>query len=264
MNVLIFTDLDGSLMEHESYSIESARPALDALAARDIPVILNTSKTRAEIIRLQEEQDWFMPFVCENGAALYTNENFGELAAEFGAPIHEWLGSVHALREEQNFNFSGFSDWSASDVMARTGLNQQQAELALTREYSEPIEWRDTSSAMRNFSEELAGIGLRLLEGGRFFSIQGEYDKSNAMHWMRETSEGGDVPITIALGDSPNDAGMLESADIAVIIKSGKSDQIELQSPQRVIQSSRPGPAGWHDAIMEILELLDAEQLFQS
>ena len=46
--VVVFTDLDGTLMDHDSYDVAPAKPALDALAARSIPVVPVTSKTRAE------------------------------------------------------------------------------------------------------------------------------------------------------------------------------------------------------------------------
>lgn len=51
--LLIMTDLDGTLLDHESYHWEAARPALQRLAAANIPVIINSSKTAAEIRELR-------------------------------------------------------------------------------------------------------------------------------------------------------------------------------------------------------------------
>ena len=81
------------------------------------------------------------------------------------------------------------------------------------------------------------------------------------MTWLREQQDDAAPTITVALGDSPNDAAMLEAADVAVIIKSAKSDRIELHQPNRIIRTSRPGPAGWKDAMLEILQLLDSDSL---
>ena len=44
MKPIVFTDLDGSLPDHESYSCEEARPALNLLQEKNIPVIANTVK----------------------------------------------------------------------------------------------------------------------------------------------------------------------------------------------------------------------------
>jgi hypothetical protein len=46
---VVFSDLDGTLLDHETYSFDAARPGLDALKSRGIPLILASSKTRAEM-----------------------------------------------------------------------------------------------------------------------------------------------------------------------------------------------------------------------
>jgi predicted mannosyl-3-phosphoglycerate phosphatase (HAD superfamily) len=45
---IVVSDLDGSLLDHYSYSSEDAKPALDLLRQLDLPLILNTSKTLRE------------------------------------------------------------------------------------------------------------------------------------------------------------------------------------------------------------------------
>jgi len=262
MSLLVFTDLDGSLMEHESYSIEAAEPALAALREREILMVLNSSKTAAEMQAVQARLSLTAPFVCENGAALYfPNQSTPDEATVFGALRDDWLPQVHALREQHNYPFEGFSDWSAKQVSELTGLGEDEAELSRQRQFSEPILWRGAASSRLQFQRQLADIDLSLLEGGRFLSIQGQHDKSNAITWLREQQSDDTPVITVALGDSPNDAAMLEAADVAVIIKSAKSDRIELHQPNRVIRTSRPGPAGWKDAMLEILQLLDSGEL---
>jgi HAD superfamily hydrolase (TIGR01484 family) len=48
-SLLVFTDLDGTLLDHHTYSFEPALPALNSLKEKNIPLIICTSKTRAEI-----------------------------------------------------------------------------------------------------------------------------------------------------------------------------------------------------------------------
>jgi mannosyl-3-phosphoglycerate phosphatase len=45
---VVVTDVDGCLLD-ETYRWEPARPALDALKKRGIPLVLCSSKTRAEM-----------------------------------------------------------------------------------------------------------------------------------------------------------------------------------------------------------------------
>lgn len=262
--LLVFTDLDGSLMEHETYSIEPARPALAELQRRGYLLVMNSSKTAAEMLAVQRRLKLKAPFICENGAALELLEPIdGQQSIVFGKPREQWLPQVQELRQAGDYRFEGFADWNPVQIAELTGLSRSEAELAAKRQYSEPISWRDSTQKRERFVERLAELGLQMLEGGRFFSIQGWHDKSNAMDWLRQHQASSSSIITVALGDSPNDSAMLEAADVAVVIKSGKSSRIELSSPQQVVHTSRPGPAGWQDAMTKILDWLDKGELAQ-
>jgi mannosyl-3-phosphoglycerate phosphatase len=264
MSLIIFTDLDGSLMEHESYSIQPARQALEELRTRSIPLILNSSKTATEMATIQQALDLNCSFICENGAALY--DTTGEIT-EFGPRRDGWLDDVHTLRSQRNYSFQGFSDWTPAEIATLTGLSSEQAVQAKTRSYSEPILWRDSESALLKFQNDLLGMDLQLLQGGRFMSIQGNYDKSSAMQSVinqQRVQLAGRASTVVALGDSPNDAAMLNVADIAVLIKSGKSGLIHCPDAAQIIHTKRPGPAGWNEAMMEILALYDSGQLDNS
>ena len=52
---MVFSDLDGTLLDHDSYSFEAAKPALAALVERAIPVVPSTSKTLVELEKLSVE-----------------------------------------------------------------------------------------------------------------------------------------------------------------------------------------------------------------
>ena len=254
-SLLVFSDLDGSLMDHDSYSIEPARVVLQRLFDDNIPLVLSSSKTRMEMLGVQERLHLDTSFVCENGAALHLCKASPPRQApiEFGPPRNHWLAQVHQLRETRGWRFDGFADWSVQAIMNMTGLDAQQAEWAGQREYSEPILWRDSASALTEFEEALTTFELQLMEGGRFYSIQGRYDKGDAMRYMRSRYAHKEPVITVALGDSPNDTAMLQQADIAVVIRSAKSDKIKLESAQRIIRTERAGPLGWQDAMDEIM-----------
>ncbi len=75
-NTLIFTDMDGTLLDHHTYSFEAAKPTLTSLAERNIPVIPTTSKTFVELLELRETIGLTGPFIVENGAAAYIPHGF--------------------------------------------------------------------------------------------------------------------------------------------------------------------------------------------
>ena len=74
--LVIFTDLDGTLLDARNYSWRAAQPALDQLRRRRVPVVFCTSKTRAEILPLREELRNADPFVAENGGAIYVPRSY--------------------------------------------------------------------------------------------------------------------------------------------------------------------------------------------
>lgn len=257
MSLIVFTDLDGSLLDHSSYSLDPARDALQRLAEKDVPLILNSSKTAVEILSLKAEENLIGDYICENGAAL--QRTTGELI-EFGDARDSWLGEIHALRQRRDYLFKGFSDWSTEEVALLTGLDPTQASMAKARSYSEPILWLDTPQRRAEFEEELRQRNLCLLEGGRFQSIQSGYDKADAMRWLVERTQSTDSRplLSVALGDSPNDLAMLNAAEIAVVIATGSSDRTMRPAAPCVIHTEKTGPEGWQLAIEQILEFYDS------
>lgn len=49
---IVFTDLDATLLDHETYSHAAAQPAVDFLIREDIPLVFVTSKTQPEVMKL--------------------------------------------------------------------------------------------------------------------------------------------------------------------------------------------------------------------
>jgi len=74
---IIFTDLDGTLLDHNNYSFKDVLPMLDFLFSNRIPLIIVTSKTETEVIRIQKLLKINEPFIIENGAGIIIPRNEG-------------------------------------------------------------------------------------------------------------------------------------------------------------------------------------------
>ncbi|MGB3623563.1 MAG: HAD-IIB family hydrolase [Ketobacter sp.] len=260
--IVVFSDLDGTLLDHDTYSFEAALPAVKRLNQLGIPLILNSSKTRPEMEAIQQQLNNVAPFIVENGAALVVPVgclgNKEEKVVYFAAPVSDVLMQLESLREE-GFAFRGFQDMTVAELAGLTGLTEQQAALSRQRTATEPLLWLGSDEALVEFEQRLQQGGLQLVKGGRFYHAMGQYDKADAMHYLLKQYQirySEKEVLSIALGDSPNDLNMLEAADYAVVIRGVNSRQLKFTVGKMVIFSQGMGPVGWNGAMQPLLDQL--------
>ena len=68
--LMVVSDLDGCLLDAETYAYDAARPALARLASAGWPLVLCSGKTRAEMGILAQSLGLAQPFIVENGGAI--------------------------------------------------------------------------------------------------------------------------------------------------------------------------------------------------
>jgi mannosyl-3-phosphoglycerate phosphatase len=265
--ILVFTDLDGTLLDHHTYSHEAALPMLEKIKNANIPLIPTTSKTYAELKILRQQIGLDGPFIIENGAAVYIPQSLFQQAPaqtllvdgfwvrQFTAPKHHWLKLLNQLKEDFTGCFEHFSSMSIEQISAVTGLNNTEARRAAQRQYGEPILWLGDEKTKQTFIQELELLGASPLQGGRFIHLSGECNKGTALNWLVAEYEVQQPSLTftsIALGDGENDVAMLEAANIAVRILSPTNPLPKLNRTENLITSTLPGPAGWNECLSQI------------
>lgn len=261
---LISTDLDGTLLDHHTYSWQEAAPALNTLKEHAIPVVINTSKTKEEVIALQQELQINDPFIIENGSAIFIHANDDRFErrgmVQHGQLLCETLGTQRAhitellttLKTTHQFQFSSFSDFSIDDLITHTGLSKDKAALALNRAYSEPLIWQDSEANFSLFCEKIQAAGLKILHGGRFVHVLGKTNKGLAAQTLMQRLKYEGNTQMIALGDSGNDLDMLNIATTPVLIKSPVHDFPKCIRAD-AIKTTECGPKGWNDTIMDLI-----------
>lgn len=265
---IIFTDLDGSLLDHYTYSFSAAVGLLKKLESLDIPVVPVTSKTYCEVLRLRDVMDNQHPFITENGAAIFIPRGyFSRRPSQFFEQGDFWVYRNCQSREywlryldkkatafaAEFETFSSIVDKEGIQGLVQlTGLSTQQATLSHRREHSEPILWTGTEKRKKLFIETLSQNRARLLQGGRFLSLGGHTDKGKALLQLQSIYAANHKPKTIqslAIGDGINDTGMLEAASCALIIKSTHHQPPVLTRVDNTLLSSKCGPQGWVEGV---------------
>jgi len=268
--LLVFSDLDGSLLDHYTYSFDAALPAIRALERHNIPLVLASSKTSEEMLELRAALGNEHPFIVENGAAVYVPCDYfpvepgptvrqGDYRVRELAPGRDrWLAELAQLREEFPRQFESFHDAGVAGIAAMTGLSEARARAASRRRYSEPVKWLGTPGDEARFIRRLERAGATVARGGRFLSVSGDCDKGRALAWLRnlyrEMNPAGAV-ADLAVGDSDNDRLMLEAAGTALLIRSPVHGFPTLAREEGVIFSDCPGPAGWAEGVSHWLRL---------
>jgi len=264
---VVFTDLDGTLLDHDSYSFAPAYPALRLLKEMDTPLVICSSKTRKEIERYRETLENRHPFIAENGGAIFVPrgyfshltppagfdltfiEDYGVVI--LGAPYCELRRAVRDLRTE-GFGITGFGDMTVEDVAKVSGLTEDEATLAKEREFDEPFLFEGDEVKERELIKAIRAKGFNFTQG-RFFHILGDSDKGKAVKILTELYRQRYEEIsTVALGDSLNDLPMLEWVDYPVLVKKpdGRHDR-RIEIP-RLIRAEGIGPVGWNKALLEL------------
>lgn len=257
--LMVVTDLDGSLLDHHTYSWQPARQWLTRLQEHSIPLVICSSKTAAEIVPLQQELGFGgSPFISENGAVVRFGDAQSEQANQFSS--QDYTAICHTLlrlRQHGGFKFTGFADVGEKEIAEWTGLTPTLAARAKMREASESLIWRDSREQFDLFRAKLAEEKLELIQGGRFWHVMSKGSgKGAALRWLLDrypnlAARTGARPITIGLGDGPNDAPMLDSVDYAVIIRGYSKNPVLLErtDTQHVFRSTVYGPEGWVEGL---------------
>ena len=265
--IVIFTDLDGTLLDHNSYDWEAAIPALDLCQRLQIPIIPVSSKTRAEMEVLQHKLELSSPFISENGGGIFPPKDgsysapagtiFAKNREEWtpGLPYEFLVNALREIREELGWDIRGFSEMTLKEISHLTSLDPDSARLAAMREYDEPfiVLGREDvdNDALYTIAERK---GLNITSGGRFYHLHGENDKGRAVEklisWYRELYP---ELLTIGLGDSPNDFSMLKRVNYPVLIRSSRHFP-EIQKVIRGLRMTKEsGPRGWNSAVSDLI-----------
>jgi len=270
--LVVFSDLDGTLLDPHDYDWRACRPALEVLSRRGIPLVLASSKTRAELEFWRTRLGNRDPFVVENGGAVFIPSGYfpfvpagaiergGYQVIELGRPYQELIAALEAAAQQSGVSVLAFHTMTVSQVCRCSGLPPAQAKLAKRREYDEPFQIRGRRPP-EPLLEAIERRGLRWSRGGRFYHILGNNDKAAAVELLIHSYRRAHGQIhTVGFGDAWNDRGFLELMDTPVIVRSPVAERLRVAISRARI-TSRPGPEGWNQAVLELLTAQAASQV---
>jgi mannosyl-3-phosphoglycerate phosphatase len=261
---VVFTDLDGTLLDHQTYSWAPARSALARLKRHRVPWIIVTSKTRAEVEILRTELGNEHPFIVENGGAVYIPKGYFGFCVEHavtrgGYEVLEWgrhyRHVVDALRDASRLSgcrVRGFHDMTPEEVSVFCDLPLDRAVLAKWREFDEAFHILDPERSPQ-LCAAVRKKGLRCERGGRLWHCFGGSDKASAVHALQKLFKRiHGLTVTIGLGDTCMDSEFLNAVIVPVVVRSEYSDQLKATLPGAFL-TEKFGPEGWNEAVLKLI-----------
>ena len=263
-DMIVFTDLDGTLIDFETYSAEITAPRVRQLLQDGTPVVFCSSKTRHEQRALMQKMKIDTIGIVENGSGIYLPENcplfpnqHDQAMPEGGRMIR--LGkSADEIQQKIDFVSAGldidlkpYANLNDREISKLTGLSGEAASRARQRDFSETLTTQLDLPQWTELQAAFADHGLQCLCGGRFYTVSSaNCHKGKALQQIVQAySALRTAPVrSIAIGDSANDVDMLKAADVSYLVQqpSGAWHEIDLPGVHRM---PAIGPVGWLEAI---------------
>jgi mannosyl-3-phosphoglycerate phosphatase len=261
-HLIVFTDLDGTLLDGSDGSFDKAVPALRLLAERGIPLVPCTSKTRSEVEFYRDRLNNCDPFVVENGGAVYIPRDYfafpfshdrataDYFVLELGAPYDTSVKALADLKSRTGVSLRGFSDMTVQEVASRCGVSLQLAAMAKQREYDEPFLILEPEAA----SAVIDAADIPITQGDRFYHIAAS-DKGGAVCSLMELFKRSHPDASsVGIGDTLNDLPLLRAVDIPILVGADDAAYDRRVAAPRLRYAEGAGPEGWNSAVTNIVD----------
>ena len=262
--VLIFTDLDGSLLHRETFKFDNIKEYLRKLISNGIFIIPNTSKTEKEILEFNYELGSSLPYISENGAAINGLDLLNSNLPKELILSREKDNLLNIFKNIVPINLQNKCKWlyemDKKNQSLILGLKENKLKMALDRKYTIPFLFNGNKNEKNELSKILKYKGLTIQEGGRVINLCDKVSKAKAMQiFIRFFKKNNENIKTIAVGDNYNDLDMLKISDYPCLVFNDqfRLDQIFIDN---LISTNKPSPEGWADVIKMAMEKISENE----
>ncbi|SFF34070.1 mannosyl-3-phosphoglycerate phosphatase [Thermoflexibacter ruber] len=233
---VVYTDLDGTLLDINTYSFDLAKEAVGELNAHQIPLVFCSTKTFAEQIYYQHELGVTAPFIVENGSAIFIPQNYFSFpyhfdsqvesyqVIELGKPVSLIRKAMRDINRNLGMRLRGFNDMPMDELERLLGLDKDKIHKALAKSYTKTLLNSLSEKEVLKIKEELLKSGLTIAKGSKFYSVMSiDTDKGKAVKILNELFAKKYKQFTsVGIGDGLNDFPMLKVVDRPFLVQRHK------------------------------------------
>ena len=253
LKTLIFTDLDGSLLDRDTFKFDEIKDYLKKLLSKGIFIIPNTSKTEKEILEFNNELGSNLPYISENGAAINGLDLLNSNLPKELILSRDKNNLINIFKKTVPENLQNKCKWlSEMDKKKQSlifGLEDEKLKMALDRKYTIPFVFEGNKTEKNKLFKIVKNKGLALQAGGRVINLTDKVNKAKALQvFVRFFKKNNKEVKTIAVGDNYNDLDMLKTSDFPCLVFNDKFTLDEIPIKNLII-TNKPSPVGWADVI---------------
>ena len=260
-NILLFTDLDGTLLNKNTFEFKAALNLIKNCISKGINIIPNSSKTDLELDEICENLEIPKVYISENGSFIYglnfLSENLNEkvyLSRDKAVIFKNFSDNINVKLQKKCLILENETLQNQIEIL---GLPQNKISKAMNRKFSMPFIFLGNKEEEVELKNNVKKHGLNIQFGGRVLSLGDKVSKGNAM--MRFISllsnETKKNYVSICVGDNENDFDMLDKSDYPCLVKNGPLKNINFKN--QCVFSKKEAPDGWVEVVNKTLNIIE-------
>lgn len=255
--VTIFTAIEGTLLDFETFDWSASRNILASLSATNTPVVPVTAMTLDEMKPLAREMGFRHAMIIEAGGAIARWKNHAWEVEPCGPDADTLLDLVSTIEDRSGADLTVYSVLPENEASRLSGRTGAMLRGSTRRRFSEPFLME--RGDIKAVTKAAASLGFTIERGKRFYYLCRPGCEAAAVKRVRAELA---CDFAIALGGSPLDAELLASVEIPIIIPGpdGHADrELKAKVPNARIAPA-PGSRGWAAAVNEVWTLQADEE----
>lgn len=253
--VVVLSDVDSLAASVASLPSE-AISLFREVALNRLPLVLSSTRTRAELDFIQQELGLHAPFICESGAAVSVPPGYfrghlpnaravgGALVVKFGPSYSEVITALKQTADQVAVDLVGVSDLSVDETALTWGVGTLEASRVKMRECGEPFRILRGSGRRGLLFRALRARGLACTTGGRSDYVGASVGERTGIALLKRLYRETFGPIvTVGVGSRRRDAELLAHVDVPLVVPDG-------DGPPEIMKPRPPTRVQWLTSLL--------------
>ena len=258
-NIIIFTDLDGSLLNTQNFKFKKAKSLIKKIIKDSNFIIPNSSKTELEIKNFIKKLKIKLPFISENGSEIHNLNTIERklpkkitIARDKNTILKIFLKNISKeILIKCDFLYK-MNNKKKSNIL---GLKGRDLIASSKRRFTYAFIFKGDSKLKKLLFKKAYKAGLSIQQGGRVMNLGDNVTKGMAikktLNFIKSVNK--NKITTIAVGDSQNDLSMLKVVKYPCIV-SNRSIKINNKNK---IYTNKKAPEGWIEVVKKAMDKIN-------